>query len=96
MALSLHFFCAYSAHCVCEGYTWGVAPGCKLLRLQRVLPTRGHPWHHGRCPSPSSVALGDALTARVAYTGVLMEIVESVGMDVSIAATDVYDAGSRL
>ena len=26
MVLGLHFFCAYSAHCLCEGYTWGVAP----------------------------------------------------------------------
>ena len=37
MALSLHFFCAYSAHCVCGNGTWGVAPGSKLLRLQRAL-----------------------------------------------------------
>ena len=37
VALCLHCFCAYSAHCVGGGYTWGVAPGSKLLRLQRAL-----------------------------------------------------------
>ena len=37
MALSLHCFCAYSAHCVGGGYTWGVAPGCKLLHFQCAL-----------------------------------------------------------
>ena len=37
MALSLHFFCAYSAHCVCGNGTWGVAPGCKLLHFQCAL-----------------------------------------------------------
>ena len=31
------YFCAYSALCLRRGYTWGVAPGYKLLRLQRVL-----------------------------------------------------------
>ncbi len=31
MALGLHFFCAYSAHCVCGDVTWGVAPGFILL-----------------------------------------------------------------
>ena len=36
MVLGLRFFCAYSAHCLCEGYTWGVAPGFILLRLQRA------------------------------------------------------------
>ncbi len=61
MALSLHFFCAYSATIVWWLCTWGVAPGCKLLRLQRVLPTRGCPWHHGHCPSPSLMAVGPCL-----------------------------------
>ena len=37
VALSLHFFCAYSAHCVYGDDTWGVAPGSILLRLQRAL-----------------------------------------------------------
>ena len=37
VALSLHFFCAYSAHCVYGDDTWGVAPGFMLLRLQRAL-----------------------------------------------------------
>ena len=37
VALSLHFFCAYSAHCVRGDDTWGVAPGFMLLRLQRAL-----------------------------------------------------------
>ena len=35
--LTLRYFCAYSAHCLCGGYTWGVAPGFILLRLQRAL-----------------------------------------------------------
>ena len=38
---------------------------------------------------------GAVLTARVAYTGVLMEIVESVGMDMSIAATDLHVSRSH-
>ena len=38
MALSLHFFCAYSAHCVCGNGTWGVAPGSILLHFQCALP----------------------------------------------------------
>ena len=37
VALSLHCFCAYSAHCPCGDYTWGAAPGFILLRLQRAL-----------------------------------------------------------
>ena len=37
MALGLHFFCAYSAHCVCGDVTWGVAPGFILLRFQCAL-----------------------------------------------------------
>ena len=37
VALSLHFFCAYSAHCVYGDDIWGVAPGSILLRLQRAL-----------------------------------------------------------
>ena len=40
MVLGLHFCCAYSAHCLCEGYTWGVAPGFILLRLQRAMLAR--------------------------------------------------------
>ena len=35
--LTLRYFCAYSAHCVCGGDTWGVAPGFILVRLQRAL-----------------------------------------------------------
>ena len=31
VALSLHCFCAYSAHCVWGNNIWGVAPGSKLL-----------------------------------------------------------------
>ena len=31
------YFCACSAHCSCRDDTWGVAPGYKLLRLQRAL-----------------------------------------------------------
>ena len=37
------YFCAYSAHCVYGNNTWGVAPGYKLLRFQRVLVARHSP-----------------------------------------------------
>ena len=30
------YCCAYSALCLCGDNTWGVAPGYKLLRLQRA------------------------------------------------------------
>ena len=43
VALSLYFFCAYSAHCVYGDDTWGVAPGSILLRFQRVLMVRLSP-----------------------------------------------------
>ena len=33
-ALTLRYFCAYSARCPRRGYAWGVAPGCKLLHKQ--------------------------------------------------------------
>ena len=33
------YCCAYSALCLCGDNTWGVAPGYKLLRLQRALIT---------------------------------------------------------
>ena len=36
-ALTLRYFCACSAHCLCGDDTWGVAPGFILLRLQRAL-----------------------------------------------------------
>ena len=35
--LTLRYFCACSAHWNWGCHTWGVAPGCKLLRLQRAL-----------------------------------------------------------
>ena len=43
--LTLRYFCAYSAHCVWVGDTWGVAPGYKLLRFQRVLIAEASPPH---------------------------------------------------
>ena len=43
VALGLHYFCAYSAHCLYGDDTWGVAPGSILLRFQRVLMVRLSP-----------------------------------------------------
>ena len=40
VALSLHCFCAYSAHCLWGGYTWGVTPGFILMRLQCAVIAR--------------------------------------------------------
>ena len=40
VALGLHYFCAYSATIVRWLCTWGVAPGYKLQRFQRALPSR--------------------------------------------------------
>ena len=37
VVLTLRYFCAYSALCMRGNGTWGVAPGYKLLRFQRVL-----------------------------------------------------------
>ena len=68
MALGLNFFCAYSATIVWWLCTWGVAPGCKLPRLQRALDTRYCPRPSGRCPLPSLTALGGMLSVRVAHT----------------------------
>ena len=41
--LTFCYFCAYSAHCIWGGPTWGVAPGFILLRLQRALVAETSP-----------------------------------------------------
>ena len=44
-ALTLRYFCAYSARCPRRGYAWGVAPGCKLLhKTGYALAIRASSW----------------------------------------------------